>query len=125
DQADVDPDGAFASHPLEFLLLENAQQLRLELERQLSDLVEEERPAFRHLEAADLPPDRPGERAPLMAEQLALEQPGGDRRTVQLDERPGAASASIVDPPRDQLLPRPRLTLDEDRRSARRAGGDT
>ena len=43
-------------------------------ERQLADLVEEHRAAVGRLEQAGLAPDRAGEGAALVAEQLALEQ---------------------------------------------------
>ena len=56
------------------LLLEHAQQLGLQRERQLADLVEEQRAAVRQLEASRLARGRAGEGALLVAEQLALEQ---------------------------------------------------
>ena len=42
DEADVGPDGAIASDPLEFLVLDGAQQLRLEFERHFPDLIEKQ-----------------------------------------------------------------------------------
>src|SRR5262249_46310078 len=91
DQPHVHLDRARATEALEFLLLEHPQELRLELEGNLADLVEEERPAVGHFEPADLLRDRPREGAALVTEELALEEPGGDRSTVQLDERPLAS----------------------------------
>ena len=58
------------------LLLQHAQQLRLQLERDVADLVEKQRAAVRQLEAADPLRDRAGERAALVAEELALQQAG-------------------------------------------------
>src|SRR3989449_9067477 len=72
-EADVDLDRLRTADPLELLLLQDAQQLRLELERDLADLVEEQRAAVGHLEAADLLGDGAGEGAPLVPEELALE----------------------------------------------------
>ena len=43
DEAHVDPGGLDAAHPLELALLERAQQLHLHLDRDLADLVEEQR----------------------------------------------------------------------------------
>ena len=74
DDAHVDPLRARAADALELLLLEDAQQLRLQLERDVADLVEEERAAVRQLEAPDPLRDGAGERAALVAEELALEQ---------------------------------------------------
>ena len=45
---------ARAAQPLELLLLQRPQQLGLHVERDLADLVEEQRAAVRQLEAADL-----------------------------------------------------------------------
>jgi hypothetical protein len=55
-------------------LSERTQQLRLELERQVADLVQEQGAAIGALEAADAPRHRPGERPALVAEELTLEQ---------------------------------------------------
>jgi len=82
----VDAPRPGAAEPLEFLLLEDAEELRLELERDVADLVEEERPAVRQLEASDSLRDRARESATLVAEELALEEAGGDGGAG--DERP-------------------------------------
>ena len=58
------------------------------------------------LEAADPLADRPGEGAALVAEELAFEQPGGNRGTVQLDEGLVAPGAEGVDGAGHQLLAR-------------------
>ena len=78
--------------------------LRLELERQLADLVEEDGAAVRQLEAADLAGVRAGEGAALVAEQLALDQRRRQRGAVDDDERRVAARAAPVDRAREQLL---------------------
>ena len=73
-------------------LLQHAQQLRLQRERQLADLVEEERAA---VGAARSGPRacsrRAGERAAHVAEELALEQRLRDRRAVDRHERAARA----------------------------------
>ena len=94
DDPHVDPDRLRAADALELLLLEHAQELRLQVERQVADLVQEERAAVGQLEAPDPPRDGAGERAPLVAEQLALEQRRGDGGAVDLDERPLAPRGS-------------------------------
>src|SRR3990167_5375395 len=76
DHPDPDPDGRSA-HALELPFLEHAEQLRLKVERQLADLVQEDGPSVGQLEAADLPRERPREGALLVAEQLALEESAG------------------------------------------------
>ena len=74
DDADVDVDRARTAEAFDLPFLEHAQQPRLQLERQLADLVEEDRAAVRQLEPADLAGVRAGEGAALVAEQLALDQ---------------------------------------------------
>ena len=56
------------------------------------------------LEAARLLAHGAGERALLVAEQLALEQVLGQRAAVHLDPRPGRAAAREVDRAREQVL---------------------
>ena len=80
DEPDVDADRLVAAEALEFLFLQHAQEFRLQLERNVADLVEEQRAAVGQLEAADLLRDRAGERALLVAEQLAFEQAGREWR---------------------------------------------
>src|SRR5438132_886323 len=119
DQADVDLDRPGAADTLELLLLEDPEELRLELEGDLADLVEEERAAMGHLEASDLLCDGPGEGAALVAEELALEKPRRDGRAIDLDEGPLPAAASVVDGARDRFLPRAGLAEDEHGRVGR------
>ena len=68
-------------------LLEHAQQLDLHVERQVADLVEEDRRVVGELEPADLPRQRAGERALLAAEQLAFDQRRRNRRAVDPHHR--------------------------------------
>ena len=68
-------------------LLQHAQQLGLGRQRDLGDLVEQQRAAVGRLEAAVAALDRAGERAALVAEQLGLEQRLGERGAVDRDER--------------------------------------
>ena len=77
--AHVDLDAARPAEPLEPPLLQHAQQLDLRRRRDVTDLVEEQRAAVGHLEATGLRRHRAGERALLVAEELALEQRLGQR----------------------------------------------
>src|SRR5437016_5657698 len=119
DDPDVAPDRLRAADPLELLLLEHAQELRLEVERQVTDLVEEQGAAVRELETADPSRDGTGEGAALVAEELALQEAGGDGGAVELDERATAPGAERVDQAADQLLASSRLAPDEDGRIRR------
>ena len=104
DDRAFDGDRRRAAEPLDLPLFEHAQQLDLDVERQLADLVEEDRRVVGQLEAADLPRERAGERALLAAEQLALDQRRRDRRAVDADHRPAAPRAALVDLRGEQLL---------------------
>src|SRR5206468_5374990 len=88
--SDVDLERARPPQALEFALLEHPQDLGLRDQREIGDLVEEERAAVRQLEAAFLAPGRPGEGAFLVAEQLGLEERLWKRRAVDGHERAGA-----------------------------------
>src|SRR5438067_3615923 len=85
-----------APDALELALLDGAQELDLHLQRDLADLVEEERPAVRELEASRLRLHGAGEGPLLEPEQLGLDELARNGSTVDLDERPVAARGRLV-----------------------------
>ena len=87
DDAHVDLDRLGRADAPDLALLEHAQELHLHLRADLADLVEEERPAVGLLEEAALRGGRARERAPLVPEELTLEDRLGERRAVHRDER--------------------------------------
>ena len=91
---------------------------------EVADLVEEDRPAVRHLEAALSIRPGIGERAFHVPEHLALEERGGDAAQIHLHERALRAPAVAVDGVRDQLLAGAALTGDQHRRIGRRYASD-
>ena len=95
-------------------LLQKAQQLGLQRGREIANLVEKQRAAARRLDAALTPRHRSGERAALVAEELALEkrlrQPGQVHRH---EGRPRTGRVR-VNRPGDHLLARARRSGDED-----------
>ena len=68
----------------------------MQFERDLTDLIKEERSAVRHFKAADLLGDGSSECPLFMAEQFALKQTGRSRCAIQLDERPVVPPAEPV-----------------------------
>jgi len=114
DDAHVDARGTAAAEPIELSLLEHSEEFRLELERKISDFVEEERSAVCQLEASSLAHARTGEGAALVPEQFALDERGGQGRTVQGDESVVAPCAPLMDRARDQLFPGAGLAEQED-----------
>ena len=91
DDAHVDGDGLVAPELRELAVLQDVQQLGLERRLHFGDLVEEDRPGVGLLELPDARRGGAGEGAFLVPEQLALEELGGQRRAIDLDERPIAA----------------------------------
>jgi hypothetical protein len=85
-EPNVRSDGAIAANSLEFLVLNCAEQFRLEFERHLADLIEKERALVGQFESPSSLRRGSGKRALLMAEQLAFEQAGGNRGTVHFNE---------------------------------------
>src|SRR5204862_3835282 len=69
DEAHVDRLLAGGAHLAHLLLLDRAEQLHLHLERQIGDLVQEERAAARGLEEPVAVGKRPGERALAITEE--------------------------------------------------------
>ena len=114
DHPDVDLHRVGPAHALELALLQHAQELDLDLERHVADLVEEQRPAVRQLEAARPPTHGAGERALLVPEHLGLEHAGRERRAVYLDERLGLPGAIDVDGARHHLLAGAGLSAQQD-----------
>ena len=112
EDAGADRDASHPAHPLDLALLQDAQQLGLQVLRQLADLVEEDAAFLGELELARLRLHRPGEGAFLVAEQLGFEQRVDDGRAVDADE--GLLRGGIaVDDAGDQLLAGAALPLDQ------------
>ena len=108
DQADVDLHGFLRADRIDLALLDGAQELDLRVERQLADLVEEQRAAVGLDELADVALGRAREGALLVAEQDRLDQVLGDRAAIDGDEGLALAVARALDGARDSTsLPTP------------------
>ena len=112
--------GPRRADPLERPVLQHAQELGLHVDAELADLVEEQRAAVRRLEPAGARRDGAGERAFLVAEQLALDQGGGNGRAVDAHERAAAPRAALVQRAREQLLAGAGFAEQQHRRVGRR-----
>src|SRR5207253_5438298 len=115
-----DLDGAIAADAPDLALLEHAQELRLQVERQLAELVEKNGAAVRRFERALPRRGRAGERALLVPEQLRLDERPRDRAAVDDDERLVLALGQGMDRLRDQIFSGAGLAFDEHRRLGRR-----
>src|SRR5207302_3461313 len=94
--AHVDGDAAPSAELLHFALLKHAQQLGLQRERNVADLVEEDRSAFGQLEFSGTRIDAGGHAA-LDAEELRLEQRLGQCGAVDGPEWSVLAGRVAVD----------------------------
>src|SRR2546428_349253 len=108
----------------ELVLLEDAQELRLERGRHVADLVQEDRAAVGLREEPGCVADRAGEGAAHVPEELALEQRLGERAAVDGHERPLAARAVRVDGACDEFLAGAALAEDEHRAAPGRDARD-
>jgi uncharacterized protein YoaH (UPF0181 family) len=96
-----------AADAVELAVRQHAQQPRLQVERHVADLVEEQRAAVGLLEAAAARGLRAGEGAALVAEELAFEQVLRDRRGVDGDERTAARGLCLCSARATSSLPVP------------------
>ena len=85
-----------AADTVEGAVFEEAQQLRLELQVELADLVEEEDAVPRAFGVAEMPSRGAGEGAAFVAEQLALQEVLRNGGAVHGDERPRLRAAQPV-----------------------------
>ena len=113
DDPDVDGNRPVRSEPPDGLLLQRAEDLDLGGQRELSDLVEEQRAAAGGFEVAGVGTYGAGECTPHVPEEQRLDETFRQRAAVDLLERAAAAAALGVDGAREQLLAGPRLALDE------------
>ena len=120
DDSHVDLDRLHPAQAHEVAFLDDAQQLRLGLERHVADLVEEDAAAIGEIEEPLLRIDRSGERAFHVPEERRLEEVRRQVAGVDGDERAVRARGIGVNRARDQLLAGAALALDENRRTARR-----
>src|SRR4051794_21708168 len=95
DDSRVDGNRLASADSLDHTLLKEAQQLDLKRQRNVADLVEEQSPALRQLDLADVRLDRAGKCAALVTEELGLEQVLGDGGAVDGDELAFAAALLV------------------------------
>jgi hypothetical protein len=100
DDPHVDREGAVAAHGSHAPLLEHAEELGLVRERELADLVEEERAPRGLAEEPRAIGGRAREGALEVAEELALDDLVRDRRAVDREERTPAPGRELVQAPR-------------------------
>ncbi len=95
--------------------LEDAEQTRLETHVELPHLVEEQGAAGGELQASTAPGHRSREGAPLVAEELALDERWGERRAVGVDPRAVSPLGPAVQCVRCESLPHTGLSRQQHR----------
>ena len=120
DDAHIHFDHFHPAEAHELAFLHHAQQLGLRLEGNVADFVEEDAPFVGQVEEAFLRVHRPGECAFYVPEQRGFEKIGRQVAGVHGHERAIFALRVRVNGACHQLFARAALTLDENRRAARR-----
>src|SRR5262245_35948903 len=110
DETHIGEDRLGSAHTIEALILEDPQQAALQRERHVPDFIKKHRSAFRHLDLARFPLDRPGKGALLMTEQLVLKEVFRQRHTIDRDKRFRTAWAPSMNGAGYDFLPRTGFT---------------
>ena len=118
DDAHIDGRRLIGADSLHFAFFKDAQQLGLHRWRHIADLVEEERAAMSLLELAGVALCGAGERAFLVAEELALNQLGRNGGAVEGNKWGMGAWAFFVQRARHQLFAGAGFAIDADARFA-------
>src|SRR5580704_17940776 len=109
----IDANRLCAPEPFEFLLLKGAQKLELKLERKIADLVQENRSLVGLLKPPRSLQNRPGESAPLVAEQFTFQESRRNGSAIECYEWAAGARTAGVEGCRYQLFPRAGLALNQ------------
>src|SRR5882724_7845203 len=96
------------------MLLQDAQQLRLQPRRDVAYFVQKQRALVSHLEAPDLLRDGPGKRALLMAEQFVFQKVQGNGRAIEFYKSAPATLTGLVNGVSNKFFSGTGFTLDQD-----------
>lgn len=114
DEPAVDLHGQIAAHADDRAALQRRQQFRLQMQRQVADLIEEERTAVGDLELSGTVGARIGEGTLHVAEQFAFEQRLGHGTHIHGHHRTATAMRAAVNLARQHLLARTVFPRNED-----------
>ena len=108
-------DDSGTSHTDDLFLLQDAEQSRLQVQRQIIDLVDEQCAAGGAFDVAVVFAHGAGESSPFVPEQLALQERSRKRGAVQRHEGTVTARTQIMEGTRNQFLSRAAFAADQDR----------
>src|SRR5262249_41368896 len=100
-----------SAEALKLFLLKGAQEFRLELQRKISDLIQEQRSPIRCMESPDGLVHGAGEGSFFVTEELAFQQSARNRSAVECHKAVLAARSGLVNRPRDDFFARARFPL--------------
>ena len=115
DEPDIHRDGVGATHPHNTSVLNDPQQLRLQVQRNIANFIEEERSAVGLLKLAHMVRVRICESALDVAEQFALKQRFSNRTSIHRHHRLAAAQALSMYFARQHILAGAIFAGDENR----------
>ena len=101
----IDPQAAVIADALNIAILQHAQQLRLQRQRQFANFIKEQGAVISHLKFTAAVADSPGKRPFHMAKQLALRHAFRQRRAVEIDQRVSRPRRALMHRLRHQLFP--------------------
>lgn len=110
DQANVNLVRTVAAEPLEFLLLQNTEQLRLKFERYVTHLIKKKGTFVREFEPPGFLRDSTGKCSLLVPEKFTLKESKWDCGAIELDKWFFAASAELMNRTRNQFFSGSRLS---------------
>src|SRR4029079_2489886 len=113
DQARVCTNRLRTPQSLKLPLLQHSQKLRLQFERDLSDLVQKDGSLVRYFKTADPLSDGAGEGTTFMTEQFTFQQARRNCSAVQLHECVVSPRAKIMNGACDQFLAGAGLATDQ------------
>ena len=111
----VDVHGHRRADRRHFVLLQHAQQFRLELERHFADFIQKHDAAFGGAKHAQAAPGRAGKRALLVTEQLAFGKRGGERGAIDGHKRFVAPRSQAMQQARPKFFAGARFAADQNR----------
>ena len=120
----IDGNSLGAAHRADLAFLNGAQQLRLQIDRQLANLIQKHCSAFCNRQQAITRLHRPGKRAFHVPKQLAFNKRRNQRATVHRDEGLGVKWPREMNCPRHHFLTGSALSQDQHRMIAVRRLGD-
>src|SRR6202021_1692856 len=83
DKANIDMNGLVAAQPLEFLFLQRAQQLRLQLQTNVADFIQEQSAVIGKLQTSALLHQSASECTLFVSEQFAFDKPGWNGGAIE------------------------------------------